>query len=54
MTHYTFTVKMATDQEMRPEILETLVANAMKNLNINVFSGPEITPQSVEVKGKKG
>lgn len=53
-TQYTFTVKLSLENEMRPEILEAVVGNAMRALNVNVFPGPEQHPVKVDVKGKKG
>lgn len=54
MTQYTFTVKISLENEMRPDMLEFLVANAMRTLNVNVLAGPEQHPKSVDVKGRKG
>ena len=54
VTQYTFTVKLTLENEMRPEILEAVVGNAMRSLNVNVFPGPEQHPAKVDVKGKKG
>lgn len=54
MTQYTFTVKLSLENEMRPDMLEFLVANAMRTLNVNVLAGPEQHPTSVDVKGRKG
>ena len=54
VTQSTFTVKLTLENEMRPEILEAVVGNAMRSLNVNVFPGPEQHPAKVDVKGKKG
>lgn len=53
MSQYTFTVKMSLESEMRPDILEFLIANTLKDLNVNVMAGKEEKPVTVEVKGKK-
>lgn len=53
MTQYNFAVKVSLENEMRPDILEFLITNSLKELNVNVFSGKEEKPVSVEVKAKK-
>lgn len=53
MTQYTFAVKINLETEMRSDILEYLISNSLKELNVNVFSGKEENPVSVEVKSKK-
>ncbi len=53
MVNYTFTVKMSLEDELRPDILEFLIGNAMKTLNVSILTGKESFPEGVEVKGKK-
>lgn len=53
MVNYSFTVKFGLQDDMRPDILEFLLGNAVKTLNVNIMTGKESYPEGVEVKGKK-
>lgn len=56
MTQYTFTVKLSIDseQEMRPEILKAVLAEALRSVNINAYTGAAKHPQVLDVQVKKG
>lgn len=54
MAQYSFTIKLNLESEMRADILEYLLTNSLKELNVNVFSGKPEYPTAVEVKAKKG
>lgn len=53
MATYTLNVKISTTKDLRKDIMEMLVVNTLKDMNVSVEAASTEKPVSVEIAGKK-